>query len=203
MFVEFALTWFGIAGDVYGEMKWVPKLGALAKSNGVEIKGTYNFHERTRKVLEPEEQPDFLPDGKPNVKKTKKVRTKNFMPVIMDANEPHDEDIEDDGDYSVKGWKEAVRPSRVLQKAHMRLIMFGWCSSRLMRNAIPYAAERPSVVRNMISRKCPRPIKRSTRLAATLSGLGLFGELGSNLVRREFEHTNEFFSHVDVSSARF
>lgn len=108
LFVEFVQSWDDIGDDNYEETAWVPRLGKLAKDNGIEIKGTYKFQERSEDLFEPTE-------------KTKKVRFKNGLnygiPIIVDADSV-DDDIKYSDDYSVKGWKEEVCPPTNLSKAY-------------------------------------------------------------------------------------
>jgi hypothetical protein len=114
LFVEFAGSWISMGGDIYGATKWVPKVGKIAKENGIEIKGPYKFHERNQKILEPEPEKDTTSDDKPKEKK-KKIHWSNGtwgIPTLVDADSDDEEGIEDDGDYSVKGWKKSVRPAR-------------------------------------------------------------------------------------------
>lgn len=108
LFVEFVQSWDDLGGDHYEETAWVPRLGKLAEDNGIEIKGTYNFKQRTQDLFEPEE-------------KTKKVRFEGGgncgKLIIVDADSV-DDDIKYSDDYSVKGWKEEVCPLSNLTEAH-------------------------------------------------------------------------------------
>lgn len=91
LFVNFIRMWVDIGGDHYGETKWVSKVGKEARENGINIKGPYKFHETAEKLLKPEEE------NKPGEKNE----------VYFDD----EMEIRDNGDYSIKGWKEAVCPN--------------------------------------------------------------------------------------------
>ncbi|KAF3404337.1 hypothetical protein DPV78_002234 [Talaromyces pinophilus] len=104
LFVQFAKTWISIGGDHYGETKWVSKVGKVARENGIEIKGPYKFHEVAEKMLKP------VDENKPRQKK-KVVRFDNGtwgIPKVVELYSDEDDmAIRDNGDYSIKGWKEA------------------------------------------------------------------------------------------------
>ncbi|KAH8693005.1 hypothetical protein BGW36DRAFT_302377 [Talaromyces proteolyticus] len=110
MFVEFARSWTDMSGDHYGETKWVSKVGKLAMENSIDIKGPYKFHERNQQILEPEPEKDSTSDGQPK-KKKKKIHFSNGtwgLVSFVDADSD-DDDIKDNGDYSVRGWKESFK----------------------------------------------------------------------------------------------
>jgi hypothetical protein len=119
MFIEFARTWTDIGDDQWGETKWVPKVGKIARENNIEIKGPYKFHELNQKILEPEPEKDTASDDKPKEKK-KKIHfshgTWGLVTLVDADSDDDDEGIKDDGDYSVKGWKKLVCSLRVLIK---------------------------------------------------------------------------------------
>jgi hypothetical protein len=112
LFVRFARTWTSIGGDHYGETKWVSKVGKVAKENGIDIKGPYNFHQVPEKMFPPETQ-DEQEEGRPKQKK-KVVRWSEGTwgtPQIVEIDSDEDEmAIRDSGDYSIAGWKAAVCP---------------------------------------------------------------------------------------------
>ncbi|OKL58247.1 hypothetical protein UA08_06774 [Talaromyces atroroseus] len=117
MFVQFARSWTNIAGDHFGETKWVPKLGELAKENSIEIKGSYKFHERHQELLEPEE--DSSPRNELKKRKKKIHFSEGTWGIVslVDADSDDDDDIKDNGDYSVKGWKDSFK---TYAKGHIR-----------------------------------------------------------------------------------
>lgn len=116
LFVKFARTWVSIGGDHYGETKWVSKVGKVARENNIDINGPYKFHEIAEKMLKPEEE------NKPRQKK-KVVRFDNGtwgIPKVVELYSDEDDmAIRDNGDYSIKGWKEAVCPNQLL--THLKL----------------------------------------------------------------------------------
>lgn len=122
MFVEFARSWTKIGGDHYGETKWVSNVGRIAKENNIEIRGPYKFHERNHNILEPEpeSEKETTSDKKPKERKKKTHFSEGTWGIItlVDANLDDNEDIKDDGDYSVKGWKKSVCPRRDLFKTY-------------------------------------------------------------------------------------
>lgn len=110
LFVQFARTWTSIGGDHYGETKWVSKVGKVAKENGIDIKGPYNFHQIAEAMLKPEPPRE---EGKPKPKK-QVIRFSDGtfgIPYVVEIDSDEDEmAIRDSGDYSVAGWKAAVCP---------------------------------------------------------------------------------------------
>lgn len=118
LFVRFANTWVSIGGDHYGETKWVTKVGKVAKANGIDIKGPYKFHEIAEKMFK------FDEENKPRQKK-KLVRfdhgTWGTLKVVELYSDEDELAIRDNGDYSIKGWKEAVSLTGPLLSVNMRL----------------------------------------------------------------------------------
>jgi len=116
MFVEFVRRWIDLGGDLSGETKWVTKLGKVAKDNCIEIKGTYKFHERNQKLLQPESEKCTASNGDLG-KKKKKIHFSHGTwgaVTLVDADSDYENDINNDEDYSVKRWKELVCSHRVL-----------------------------------------------------------------------------------------
>ncbi|CAI6332929.1 unnamed protein product [Periconia digitata] len=113
LFVEFARAWNELGGEKsggqYGETKWVHKLAQLAKENKIEIKGPYKFHKHNRKQLEPE-----LDSEEPKKKKQKLHLSEGTWGIAtsVDADLDDEADVEDDGDYSVAGWRKATSTKR-------------------------------------------------------------------------------------------
>ncbi|EEA24912.1 hypothetical protein TMatcc_008014 [Talaromyces marneffei ATCC 18224] len=109
LFVQFARTWTSIGGDHYGETKWVSKVGKVAKENGIDIKGPYNFHQIAEAMLKPEPPRE---EGKPKPKK-QVIRFSDGtfgIPYVVEIDSDEDEmAIRDSGDYSVAGWKAAFK----------------------------------------------------------------------------------------------
>ncbi|KAL1868795.1 hypothetical protein Plec18167_008100 [Paecilomyces lecythidis] len=109
LFVRFAKSWDDIGGSQYGEIKWVSKVGKLAKENGIDIKGPYNFDQVAEKMLQEEEEED---PNKPRQKKKVVRFSEGTWGIAYTAEIYSDEDelaIRDSGDYSKIGWKEAFK----------------------------------------------------------------------------------------------
>jgi hypothetical protein len=117
LFIEFTRTWTGIGGDHDGETRWASNLARLAKANGIEIKGPYKFHRNNEGVLDCEEDSDY--EDAPKVKRNKvKLSHGTWGTPYIAVVDSDDDDLKDNGDYTLKGWKALVCPLETYPYMH-------------------------------------------------------------------------------------